>query len=258
MPVTADDAVAALLITLSRLADAHPAGWVRSERGVAALYTGAPVPMFNGVITERADADADIAAEMLDEIAATGVPYHVAVRSEDHADFVELARSHGLTSKETVPLMVLESPARVVGQTLSEGLTIRELTPEESDQHVELAAASFDMPVEVARQLMAPEVFAIDGVRSYLGEIDGRPVATVLGMTTGDVVGVFNVGTLEDARGRGFGAALTVRAIADGVAKGAQWSYLQSSAMGFPVYRRLGFETVEEWSQYLPAAPGAS
>ena len=99
------------------------------------------------------------------------------------------------------------------------------------------------------------EVLELDGLRCYVGEFDGRPVATSIGMTSANVVGIFSVATLEPARGRGFGRALTVRAIADGVANAATWAYLQSSAAGFSLYRSLGFETVEEWSQYLPVQP---
>jgi hypothetical protein len=45
----------------------------------------------------------------------------------------------------------------------------------------------------------------------------------------------------------GYGAAVTVRAVADGLAAGAKWSWLQSSALGYATYARLGFETVETW-----------
>ena len=83
---------------------------MRRENGVAALYTGMPIPMFNGVIAEHGDADADFAAQMLDEFAEAGVPYNVSVRSSDYVAFIELAKARGLTETRTVPPMVLESP----------------------------------------------------------------------------------------------------------------------------------------------------
>jgi GNAT superfamily N-acetyltransferase len=255
MPITADDAVAALVADNARLCSAHPVGRARREKGVASFYTGAPAPTFNGLIVEREDADAEVAAAMLSELAATGVPFNLNVRSDDYIAFVELAASHQLSVRETVPLMVLESAASVIDRAVPEGLEIHELGPEEADGHVEIAAVAFGFPVEIGRYLMTPEVLAVNGTRAYIGEVDGRAVATSIGMTTGDAVGVFNVGTLEEARGRGYGGALTVAAIADGVANGAKWSYLQSSAAGFSVYRRLGFEQLEVWSQYLPASP---
>jgi hypothetical protein len=35
--------------------------------------------------------------------------------------------------------------------------------------------------------------------------------------------------------------------VADGLAAGASWAWLQSSAAGYRVYEALGFETVERW-----------
>lgn len=256
MPVTADDAASAIVRQLASLCKAFPGAWVRQENGVAALYTGLPAPMFNGVIAERNDADADFAKRILDEFAEAGVPYNVSVRSSDYVAFIELAKERGLTQARTVPLMVLESPSG--DEPLPKGLSIRKLVPDESEKSAEIAAACFEMPVEIARQMTRQEVLELDGLRCYLGEFDGRPVATSLGITSAGVVGIFNVATLKEARGRGFGRALTVRAIAEGVAGGATWAYLQSSAAGFSIYRALGFETVEEWSEYLPAQPDAS
>jgi ribosomal protein S18 acetylase RimI-like enzyme len=252
VPTTADDAASAILMQFSATCRAYPAAWLRRENGVAAFYSGVPAPMFNGVVSERVDADVEFAAQMLDEIAAAGAPYNVTVRADDHVGFVELATSRGLTRTRTIPLMVHESPSDILDDTSPEMLSIRMLAPEESDASVEICAASFSMPIEIARQMTPNDLFRLGGVRCYIGEFGERPVATAVGMTTGDVVGIFNVGTLEDARGRGFGSALTVRAIADGVAQGATWAYLQSSEAGFPIYRRLGFETVEVWTEYLP------
>jgi len=60
-------------------------------------------------------------------------------------------------------------------------------------------------------------------------------------------VGIFNVATPPEHRGHGYGAAITAQAIHDGFAAGAELSWLQSSAMGESVYRRLGFRAVESY-----------
>jgi hypothetical protein len=46
---------------------------------------------------------------------------------------------------------------------------------------------------------------------------------------------------------------VTTRAVADGLAAGAKWAWLQSSEPGYPVYERLGFRTAEGWSCWLSA-----
>ena len=56
--------------------------------------------------------------------------------------------------------------------------------------------------------------------------------------------GIFNVATPAEYRGRGYGAAITGHAVREGFAAGAELAYLQSSAIGESVYRRLGFREV--------------
>jgi hypothetical protein len=47
---------------------------------------------------------------------------------------------------------------------------------------------------------------------------------------------------------------VTARAVADGLAAGAQFAWLQSSAAGYGVYERLGFTTSETWRCWVAGA----
>ena len=44
-----------------------------------------------------------------------------------------------------------------------------------------------------------------------------------------------------------YGAAITAHAVRDGLHNGALWAWLQSSEVGYRVYERLGFTTLERW-----------
>ncbi len=57
-----------------------------------------------------------------------------------------------------------------------------------------------------------------------------------------------NVATIEAARGRGYGTAMTWAAIAD-AAPGVEIAVLQASALGRPVYERMGFRMVVEYDE---------
>jgi hypothetical protein len=111
---------------------------------------------------------------------------------------------------------------RALGVTpQAEGLVIRELQPAEADKYASAAAAGFEAPVELFEQLMTPRMLKAPGVRAYIGEVDGQPVTTGLGVTLGSHVGIFNIATPPAHRGRGYGAAVTARAVADGLDAGA-------------------------------------
>jgi GNAT superfamily N-acetyltransferase len=92
----------------------------------------------------------------------------------------------------------------------------------------------------------------------YLGE---TPVATTSLMLAADLAGVYHVATMPEARGRGLGAALTHQAMLHAREAGAERAVLQSSEMGYGVYRSLGFVdhcplTLYDWRPGREAAGG--
>jgi predicted GNAT family N-acyltransferase len=62
------------------------------------------------------------------------------------------------------------------------------------------------------------------------------------------VTGVYVIATLEEARGRGYGGAITAHCMAVDPAKPA---VLQASDLGQPVYRRLGFVEVSRYTLWM-------
>ena len=52
---------------------------------------------------------------------------------------------------------------------------------------------------------------------------------------------MFLVGTIPESRGRGLARRLLLQALHEVRAAGASVSTLQSSRLGYPVYRRLGY-----------------
>jgi len=81
-----------------------------------------------------------------------------------------------------------------------------------------------------------------DRLRRYLAYYNNQPVAASELLLDWGVAGLFAIATDESARGRGFGRAITAICLRDAKAIGYNTSVLQSSEMGFPVYRKLGFE----------------
>jgi ribosomal protein S18 acetylase RimI-like enzyme len=75
-------------------------------------------------------------------------------------------------------------------------------------------------------------------------------VASAQGIDIGRAVGIYNVATLEEARGQGIGAAVTVAVLRDAMARGAAFGVLESSDLGHPVYERIGFRDVAAFQVY--------
>lgn len=91
--------------------------------------------------------------------------------------------------------------------------------------------------------------------RLFVGRVDSRPVACSLAFVGGGAIGLYGVGTAPEFRGRGYGSAATLAGIDWGRERRADLAILHASALGEPVYRRLGFETVCEVSQWLCSVP---
>jgi ribosomal protein S18 acetylase RimI-like enzyme len=77
----------------------------------------------------------------------------------------------------------------------------------------------------------------------YIGMLNGEPMAWVGSVfCSSSVVGVYAVGTLPEARRQGIGSAITLRGLRDARERGYRVGVLQSSQMGYNLYRRFGFE----------------
>jgi GNAT superfamily N-acetyltransferase len=79
----------------------------------------------------------------------------------------------------------------------------------------------------------------------------GVPVSGAAAIRSGSTVGIYAVATVERARRRGYGRAVTWAAIDAGrSAWGGTVAVLQSTALGMPVYASLGFVVVGHYVEY--------
>jgi ribosomal protein S18 acetylase RimI-like enzyme len=85
------------------------------------------------------------------------------------------------------------------------------------------------------RTILAPHIAA------FVAYVDDAPVSCAMTLVSHGVAGVFYVATVESARRRGLGDALTRIAARAGFALGARAAWLGASEMGADLYRRIGF-----------------
>jgi GNAT superfamily N-acetyltransferase len=81
----------------------------------------------------------------------------------------------------------------------------------------------------------------LPGATAYVARVDGRAASCLTIVREGPDAGVFLVGTVPGARGRGLARRLLLRALHEARERGATVSSLQSSRLGYPVYQRLGY-----------------
>lgn len=79
-------------------------------------------------------------------------------------------------------------------------------------------------------------------IQNYLGTLNGKPVATSCVFYASGAAGIYSVSTLPQARGRGIGAAMTLKPLQEARDRGYRIGVLQSSEMGYNVYKKLGFQ----------------
>lgn len=105
---------------------------------------------------------------------------------------------------------------------------------------------------EISESLMAGfyELYQSQGYGSdapchlFLGKVNNQPVATSRLFPAGGIAGIYHVATLPEARGRGFGTAMTLAAAHAGRELGYQVGGLFATPAGYPLYHRLGFQEV--------------
>ena len=254
MILNADEIARSNVRAWELLIGAVPGAWARREGGALGVVSGVELGGFNGVWGEAQDVDPAAVARLLDTVRESGMPHCLQLRPGWPPEVDEIARERGLVRVAGEPLMVLEDDRRLAASREVDGLSIRQLSPEEGALHAHVAAGSHVVRAEVPyRKVVSPEVLRTPGLRCYLGEVRGLAVTTALSVTIDDCVGIFSVATLPDHRRRGYGAAVTARAARDGFDAGARWAWLSASDAGYTVYRNMGFVTLERLDFWEPS-----
>jgi predicted GNAT family acetyltransferase len=230
-------------------------GGARFERRgdlIVAVLPGVPIPQCNGAwVSEDSASAADALAEAVAEVEAAGEWPWVQTRlGQERAQHAAVAL--GLTHEERVPAMLV-LPDEVV--ETDAGIEIELVAESEIAETNAVLAESFGAPVELFSRFSGA-VHAMAEARWYVGRSGGAIVSTAIGFRCEGSTGVFNVATLSEHRGRGYGAAVTSRVLRDGFEAGSEFGYLQSSAIGHGVYRRLGFRDVEEYTLFTRPPQG--
>jgi len=172
-------------------------------------------------------------------------------------DLLAAADAAGLQFAYAMPEMTLGAPVET--PALPPGVELRRLrTGEEAADYWKVAASSY------TSNGFPPEVFAgythhagllAENVAAFLAYLNGEPVAIAMTIVSEGVAGIYWVGTLERARGRGLGRAIAAAATNAGFELGADLASLQASPMGKPIYEAMGYETIFDYRLLMSRPP---
>ncbi|MFI5042167.1 MAG: GNAT family N-acetyltransferase [Acidimicrobiales bacterium] len=223
--------------------------------GVVAILGGLPFDWFSQVLIERVDATA---ADVLAGVAVArerGHPFVVRLREGVDDRFIPTLAEAGLApvadTTSTPGMVAFPIDQDAITAHAAPDLEIHRVTDGAGiDVHRRVVTAGFGSDPAVAEGTACADLLDRPDCAVYTGYVDGDPVVSGLGWRTGRTIGVYSIATIESARRRGFGAAMTARVVSDGVDAGCQVAALQASEMGRPIYERLGFRTVVRYVAY--------
>ena len=217
-------------------------GRILEEGGV--LLVSGPSPYLRVAI--RADPSVDAAALVARagaffEAEPTG--FLVLVRRPDDEDIERAALAGGFTAGWTERPMVLTGPPPL--GSVPDEVEVHVVADRAAvDDYGRVVALANDDPGERERAplLFHDETILAPHIAAFVAYLEDEPVACAMTLVSHRVAGVFYVATVEHARRRGLGDALTRIAARAGFELGAKAAWLGASEMGAGLYRRIGFE----------------
>ena len=167
----------------------------------------------------------------------------------------KLLLSHGLTSNESFGAnMAVDLVSVPEDLPVPPGLEIVRVEDKETLQEwIHIASLGFGVAEEFEKvwyDFFVEAVFE-QPFWTYLALLNGQPVGTSQLFLSAGVAGIYNVTCVPEARGQGIGAAITQAPLLDARAIGYRVGILQASKLGYPVYRRIGFQDFGKMSVYL-------
>ena len=203
--------------------------------------------------------EGEFVARAQEFFATRGRGFSVWVRggqTEDH-DLIAAAEVAGFQLVYEMPEMTLAE--KLEPPELPPGAELRRLTEiEQASDFWRVAIASYSdigFPPEVFAGYTNHTGLLAENVVAFLALLDNDPVGIAMTMVSHGVAGIYWVGSLEQARGKGIGRAVTVAATNAGFDLGADIASLQASPMGKPIYEAMGYETAFEYQMLMSPEP---
>lgn len=221
--------------------------------------TNIPFFLMNGVLRPRLNAenvDAMI-AEAMDYFQSRRLPMSWILTSDARpSDLGERLEAYGLVLADNMPGMAVDLEKLPTEFPVPDDVVIEEVLDEARlVQWTQALSAGYGIAYEVAdafavisRQIGFGELLPM---RNFVALRGGQPVAASSLYLGVGVAGIYCVAVVEEARRQGIGAAITAAPLRAAQQLGYRYGVLGASAMGKPVYQRMGFEEYCKMGIYM-------
>lgn len=113
-------------------------------------------------------------------------------------------------------------------------------------------SVAFEGPFPVLLDAYQEERFWNADFAGWIGYRNGQAIASACTVTDAAAVGVYAVATVPTEQGKGYGEAMVRHAVTTAQEHfGTKPTVLQTSLHGMPLYRRLGYKTVADFTIYI-------
>lgn len=179
----------------------------------------------------------------------------------DDSDLERAATAAGMSPFGDMPAMFLDR--RLADATPPRDVQVRRVeTDDDARRFARVMGesyATYGMPPECADEAIATlAVQRAPHIASFLALLDGEPAAGAMAILSHGIAGIYWVGTVPAARGRGLAELCTRIAGNWGFDRGAALVTLQASVMGDPIYRRMGYFEVTRYPYLVRFDPPAA
>jgi ribosomal protein S18 acetylase RimI-like enzyme len=180
-------------------------------------------------------------------------------RLAEDEELIASAEADGLQNIYEMPEMTLSG--RPAAEPPASGVKVRRVeSAEDAESYWSIASSAYQalgFPPEIFGHYRGLEKLTAPGGEgaAFLADLDRAPAAIAMTLVSHGAAGIYWVGTLERARGRGIGRAVSAAATEAGFDLGAEFASLQASHMGEPVYRAMGYEAIYDYRLLLSPPP---
>lgn len=231
---------------------AHCDGLVAKEAGLVLFASASPSPFpWNGALRVSGGMPADEMVERATEFFGR-IDHGFSIGALEGIDDDVIAALG--TADDTSPEMVMDHPPEPV--ELPPGVEIEIVSDDEHRLDWLTSVSEAFQTLGETRDTWhlcypdLPSVYNPKTVAMVLYE-RGRPAAGGMYYRSGSVIELLHIGTSPDFRRLGYGRAVTVALATHGFNNGSTLASLQAEPMGFPTYRRVGFEVASTYHWYV-------